>query len=501
MVIAMGTKEWNENQVVNRVVLQCYSVLVVILFLAYLVEGIKGNRTIGYIMMFDVFLLVPYVIALAWNKKNPENRTLRHFVAAGYGILYLFVLLTSVTKVAFVYVIPIMFVLTLYRDWKYILRIGVLAVVVNIIYMIYYFQKIGKTATDITEFEIVIAVMLLITAFAVITTQLLLEINRRTIAAIQEREELQKAVYQNVMEIAQHLYENTTMISEQSKSVGESATATKTNIDEIVSGTSETADNIQKQMEMTGNIQNLIENMTTLSRQVLSECEDSNQNVDDGMESMRQLTDKFEQLQKSNQDVVNSMENLENKAKSVEGIVSMIASITEQTNLLSLNASIEASRAGESGRGFAVVATEIRKLAEQTQEATEQISQIIKELEDETDLTGKSVAVMNELTTGQVEHLMDANDKFEQLHESIASLSKGVSSQVEQMNDITKANEEINSRIEHISAFSEELLASSETTKNQSQESYEGTMKINRLLEQVVQDVGKLNELSKGNQS
>ena len=95
----METKEWNENQRVNKVVLQCYGTLVVVLFLAYLAEAIKGNRTLGYIALFDLFLLGPFLITYLAYRKNRENLNLRHFVGLGYGIMYLFVLMTSVTKI------------------------------------------------------------------------------------------------------------------------------------------------------------------------------------------------------------------------------------------------------------------------------------------------------------------------------------------------------------------------------------------------------------------
>ena len=134
----MEKKRFNEKRKVNQTSMICYAVLVFILFAAYMLELVKGNRTVGYIMIFDIILLVPLALALLTYKKNNESAALRYMITAGYGVLYVFVLLTSVTKLSFVYIIPMIIILTLYRDWKLVLAAGAAAIAANVIFVFYY---------------------------------------------------------------------------------------------------------------------------------------------------------------------------------------------------------------------------------------------------------------------------------------------------------------------------------------------------------------------------
>ena len=86
-------------------------------------------------------------------------------------------------------------VLTLYRDWKHILCIGLASVLVNIIYMVYYLKNISSQAADITEFEIVLALLLLLVSFAVATTRTLIAINGHTVEVLKEQKKAEQAIY------------------------------------------------------------------------------------------------------------------------------------------------------------------------------------------------------------------------------------------------------------------------------------------------------------------
>jgi methyl-accepting chemotaxis protein len=152
-----------------------------------------------------------------------------------------------------------------------------------------------------------------------------------------------------------------------------------------------------------------------------------------------------------------SMEELGSKAADIGKIISIINDVADQTNLLALNAAIEAARAGEAGRGFAVVADEVRKLAEKTMEATKQVGTSIKAIQDG---TSASVTAMQEAasyisTSTQVAHKAGealtgiegiVNKTAEEVH-SIAKASEEQSASTEEINQRTEAIKEITAQV------------------------------------------------------
>ncbi len=156
--------------------------------------------------------------------------------------------------------------------------------------------------------------------------------------------------------------EQATGAAEQSSSVAE----TTTTVEELANTASQIADN---------------------TRSVVMVAESSNKKAREGEQLMSDALHGIEEAKDKVETVAKKILALGEKSQSIGNITKIIDSISDQTNLLALNAAIEAARAGEAGRGFAVVAAEVRKLAERSSEATEEIRQLITEIQTETNTT------------------------------------------------------------------------------------------------------------------
>lgn len=196
-------------------------------------------------------------------------------------------------------------------------------------------------------------------------------------------------------------------------------------------------------------ISELSQNVTVLSDAAVDTSAKGTQVVVQSMEQMKHI-------EETTTRIAQTVNELSNKSTEIEAIISVITGIANQTNLLALNAAIEAARAGEHGRGFAVVADEVRKLAEQSGHAAEQISNIIQQIQQDIRIS------MTEMTDG-LAAVQAGTQLTSQAQDSFTAISRSVSDVYGQIQKVTAA-------IKELQAGSDQMVTSIESVQRISQD-------------------------------
>ncbi|MBP1760075.1 MAG: methyl-accepting chemotaxis protein [Firmicutes bacterium] len=294
-----------------------------------------------------------------------------------------------------------------------------------------------------------------------------------------------------------HLREMVTMVNFQAEqlaaaseeltaSVEQSALASNqvaTSITEVATGAEEQLSAVDEASAVVEQMSASIQQVSATTTEVAEQSVQAANKANEGQSSVNRAVKQMAQIEQTVNNSAKAVSELGERSKEIGKIVVTIASIADQTNLLALNAAIEAARAGEQGRGFAVVAEEVRKLAEQSQEASKQIASLISEIQGDTD---QAVLAMDngtrEVSLG-AEVVNTAGQAFQEIAELVTHVSeqvKEIASTIDQMaigsqqivgsvNQIDELSKQVTGEAQTVSAATEEQSASMEEIASSSQ--------------------------------
>lgn len=284
-------------------------------------------------------------------------------------------------------------------------------------------------------------------------------------------------------------------LSSSSQEIAASSEETSAAIQEFannsVTQTNDLSDIVVQTSELSEKIQKVQDALT----KVKEKTEHSAQKANVGDEEMDRLIETIDEIKESFTIVNDRFVNFLRSFEEINQITETISGISSQTNLLSLNAQIEAARAGEAGKGFAIVANEVKKLAEQSKQATEKIETLVQDLTKESKEVSVNVTHSFDLVQKQTEISTQTHNALDDIISSIKDTVPLINDTCEAMDEMIEAKNVITKRVEDLNAALEENSASAEQIAASSEELAASTQEVSAIAENLNQIVVNINDL------
>lgn len=442
-----------------------YTTLLIVLSViikSFLALGIEeGLRKSLYALPIAIMATVVYFVPIKDLIKGlcfsllPTIAIFALFFIEGFSLDRHYILFVAITMVA------------LYFNSKILIIYDICINLLFIVMMVINPDLIIYTA-DNTTFNTFLSILLMING-AIVLLYFLTVWGNNLIASTIEKEEKTGIVLKQLESTYQKIEQDTTILNnnigeilENTLSTKESSNQVTTAMIEIAQGSLEQASSISEISEKVSQVSNKVILTNELSTNLSDLSNKMMLDVENGETEIFTMNEKMNIIGNGMSIAIKSVEELNDSMENINEFLEVIHQISSQTNLLSLNASIESARAGEAGKGFSVVANEIKKLAEQSSKSVSDIQRIIA------DICAKSketVVVVNKGNEAVIEGIKTIQDVTNQYNEIKVAFQKSVSildQEFTMMNDITNEFTRINGNIENMASITEQQSASTQ---------------------------------------
>ncbi len=481
----------------NTFVMIIMTIIDAFLIGGYLQDAMKGNisMNLGIIVAAATAatLVADYVVYFI----KKDGNLFRFVSIIGYATVYGIALINAKSDTVFTMAFPIMVMYVLYFDTLFMGIISGVLLVLNIVSVVMAaFSGSMPSGIDFALSSALLQAATIGVAGSALTwiTHLEKVMKGEQMNEVKAEKEKSEQILSDVLTLGNTVKENTNKADALMEELNDATTTALETLKAVADSNNDNAKNIESQTVMTSNIQEMIITADSNASRMERIAGDSLNMVSEGRKLVEKLDDKASNISAMNEQVMNTINEFVKNAIEVRGITDKINGISSQTNLLSLNASIESARAGEAGRGFAVVADEIRNLADETQTLTAEISGIVETLENNASGTKETVSKVVASIEDEKVIIDDSMDTYIKMEDMFKQLYESVTDTQKQLKQIVDSNNAIVDSINQLSAASEEVAASMDMAVELSNNNMAKTKEAGSLMEEIATSANQLDK-------
>ena len=489
--------DYNENEFkakANIKARRIWLVFALLLSANYGTDVSQGGYPSTNFIIFLILCWVPFFAGdLLLRIRGKADDRYRYALVVGYGIFYTFLICTTDSPIAFTYILPVVSLLVLYKDRKFMVGCAIANIASVIVSVFYHLVVLGQnTATDQKNYQLQVACLLLCYIGYIMSIRHLIESDGALTNSI-------KADLKRVVTTVEQVKTASNTIMDGITVVRELATENKHGSDIVVDGMNKLTDhNGQLQsrtassQEMTGDINSQVQNVASMINDMVSLTAESGKHAKTSSVDLESLVQTAGTMADLSNEVEHILDAFKAEFETVKQETGTIDSISSQTNLLALNASIEAARAGEAGKGFSVVAEQIRKLSTETKDSSGQISEALSRLDE---ISGKMTSSIEEtlkLIQVTLEKVTQTGENVNKITQDSSLLGEHIQTIDSAMKEVESSNRQLVENMEQVSSIVETMTTcisdSDETSKRMLSKYEESASNINNI-ENVIQEL------------
>jgi len=418
----------------------------------YGADTANGIYPSGNYIIFVALCWIPFFIGeILLRIKGKATDIYRLCLVIGYGIFYTFVICTTASPISFTYILPVMSLLVLYKNRRFMINCGIANVLSVIISDVYRYVVLGcNTESDMKNYQLQVACLLLCYICYVMSIKHLNESDGALNESIKSDLDRVVSTVEKVKTSSNSIMNGITVVRELASENKHGSDVIMLGMNELSNNNKELQSHTASSTDMTTDINAQVEHVVELISDMVSLTSESQEHAHTSSSDLESLITTATTMSELSTEVEHILHDFETEFNTVKDQTSTIDNISSQTNLLALNASIEAARAGEAGKGFAVVAEQIRALSTETKSSSSEIQSALDRLAIISDKMLSSIGETLSLIQVTLEKITQTSESINLITSDSAQIEDHIQVIDTAIKDVESANRQLVSNMKQV---------------------------------------------------